>query len=122
MCGSEPVKGNINALWNAGSVGNNNITVVSDPLLSPLADTIDSLQWYTIPLLTKEQALHFDPAREIPVPKTHSGDYPAISMIAVPDRIRQFGTDLRAIVVFNNQMTPILNTGDIAIFEATGWE
>ena len=82
---------------------------------------MDTIRFYEIPLLTKEQVLHFDPDIEIPVPKAHLGEYPATTMIAVPDRIRVFGTDLRAIVVFNNQMTPILNTGDIAIFEATGW-
>ena len=31
---------------------------------------------FEIPLLTKEQVLHFDSAREIPDPKAHSGDYP----------------------------------------------
>jgi hypothetical protein len=121
---SEPVNGNINALWNAGTVGNHNITVLSDPKLPySLTETepMEIIRFYEIPLLTKEQALHFDPDIEIPAPKAHLGKYPAATMIAVQDHIRVFGTDLRAIVVFNNQMTPILNMGDIAIFEASGW-
>lgn len=118
---SKMIDGNINALWNAGSVGNNNITLVSEPKSHPLTESEVTLRFYEIPLITKEHALHFNPDIEIPTPQAHLGEYPAVTMIAVPDRIRAFGTDLRAIVVFNNQMTPILNMGDIAIFEATGW-
>ncbi|MDR0569186.1 MAG: helix-turn-helix domain-containing protein [Spirochaetaceae bacterium] len=118
------IEGNINALWNAGSVGYNNCTVVSPSKIPhPLTELDKSkrMQWYEIPLLTKKQAFHFDPNTEIPVPTAHSGEYPDITIISVPERIRVFGTDLRAIVVFNNQMSPVLNSGDIAIFEATGW-
>jgi transcriptional regulator with XRE-family HTH domain len=76
---------------------------------------------YEIPLLTKEEVYLFDPQKEIPEPNAHSGEYPEHIHIKVPYRIREFGTDLRAMVVFDNQMSPILNAGDIAIFEATGW-
>lgn len=47
--------------------------------------------------------MRFNPDREIPAPKSHLDEYPFVTIIAIPDRIRVFGTDLRAIVVFNNQ-------------------
>jgi phage repressor protein C with HTH and peptisase S24 domain len=76
---------------------------------------------YEIPLLTKEQVLHFDPAKEIPEPKSHSGDYPDYTLVPIPRRFQEYGTDLRAMVVFNSLMAPLLNQGEIAIFQATGW-
>jgi transcriptional regulator with XRE-family HTH domain len=76
---------------------------------------------FEIPLLTKEQALHFDPVQEIPCPKAYSGDYPDYTLVPIPFRFREYSTDLRAIVVFNGLMAPSLNPGDIAIFQATGF-
>ena len=76
---------------------------------------------FEIPLLTKEQALHFDPVREIPCPKAYSGDYPDYTLVPIPFLFREYSTDLRAIVVFNGLMAPALNPGDIAIFQATGF-
>jgi transcriptional regulator with XRE-family HTH domain len=76
---------------------------------------------FQIPLLTKEQAMQFDPQKEIPERKANSGDYPDISLIPVPLRVMEYSTDLRAIVVFDSRMAPVLKSGDIAIFEATGW-
>jgi hypothetical protein len=73
---------------------------------------------FKIPLLTKEQALHFNPHKEIPDPKANSGDYPDMSFVPVPWRVLQYSTDLRAITVFDSRMFPVLKSGDIAIFEA----
>jgi hypothetical protein len=39
----------------------------------------------------------------------------------IPLRLREYGTDLRAMIVFNSFMYPLLNAGDAAIFQATGW-
>ena len=36
-------------------------------------------------------------------------------------RLREYGTDLRAMVVFNSFISPLLRQGDMAIFQATGW-
>jgi hypothetical protein len=76
---------------------------------------------FEIPLLTKEEVFSFDPKKEIPEPNAHSEEYPDQIYIQVPARIREFGTDLRAMKVFNSQLSPLLNAGDIVIFEATGW-
>jgi transcriptional regulator with XRE-family HTH domain len=76
---------------------------------------------FEIPLLTKEQMLRFDPAKEIPNPRAYSGDYPDYTLAPIPFRFREYSTDLRAIVVFNGLMAPVLNPGDIAIFQATGF-
>jgi transcriptional regulator with XRE-family HTH domain len=81
----------------------------------------DSLTVFEIPLLTKEQVLHFDPQKEIPQPKAHSGEYPVHTRVPMPLRFKEYGTDLRAMVVFNSFMAPLLNAGDVAIFQATGW-
>lgn len=77
---------------------------------------------FEIPLLTKEQALVFEPAKEIPDPKANSGEYPDASYIHIPWRIMEYSTDLRAIEVFDSRMVPVMGGGDIAIFEATGWK
>jgi hypothetical protein len=76
---------------------------------------------FEIPLLTKEQVLYFDPDQEIPCPKAYSGNYPDYTLVPIPFRFREYSTDLRAIVVFNGLMVPILNPGDVAIFQATGF-
>lgn len=76
---------------------------------------------FEIPLLTREQVLHFDPGKEIPVPKAHSGEYPDYMLVPMPKRFVEYSTDLRAIVVFNSLMSPLLNPGEVAIFQATGW-
>jgi len=77
--------------------------------------------FFEIPLLTKQEALLFDAKKEIPNPVAHSGDYPHKVTIPVPLWLQEFSTDLRAITVFNSRMIPKLNPGDIAVFEATGW-
>jgi DNA-binding XRE family transcriptional regulator len=84
-------------------------------------ERLAGLSLYEIPLLTKEQVLRFDPAKEIPDPKAHSGSYPDYTLVPVPLRFREYGTDLRAMVVFNSLMSPLLNPGEVAIFQATGW-
>jgi phage repressor protein C with HTH and peptisase S24 domain len=76
---------------------------------------------FEIPLLTKEQVLHFDPASEIPDPKAHSGNYPDYTLVPMPRRFQDYSTDLRAMVVFNGLMVPLLAPGDVAVFQATGW-
>ncbi|MDR2807961.1 MAG: hypothetical protein LBB43_03025 [Spirochaetaceae bacterium] len=76
---------------------------------------------FEIPLLTKEQVFHFDPVREIPDPKAHSGSYPDYTLVPMPRRFQDYSTDLRAIVVFNGLMMPLLAPGDVAVFQATGW-
>jgi transcriptional regulator with XRE-family HTH domain len=78
---------------------------------------------FEIPLLTKEQLLSFDPEKEIPhgERKANSGDYPDMTYIPVPLRVMEYSTDLRAAVAFDSRMAPVIRSGDIAIFEATGW-
>jgi hypothetical protein len=76
---------------------------------------------FEIPLLTKEQVLHFDPGKEIPIPKAHSGEYPDYMLVPMPRRFVEYSTDLRAIVVFNSLMSPLLNPGDVAVFQVTSW-
>jgi len=78
---------------------------------------------FEIPLLTKEHLLSFDPEKEIPERerKANSGDYPDLTYIPVPMRVMEYSTDLRAAVAFDSRMAPIIRSGDIAIFEATGW-
>ncbi|MDR0638063.1 MAG: helix-turn-helix domain-containing protein [Spirochaetaceae bacterium] len=73
---------------------------------------------FKIPLLTRDQAMRFDPDKEIPERKAHSGDYPDLSLVPVPWRVMEYSTDLRAITVFDSRMFPVLKNGDIAIFEA----
>lgn len=79
------------------------------------------LSMFKIPLLTREQVFHFNPAKEITESKAHSGDYPDYTLVPIPMRLREYGTDLRAMVVFNSLMAPLLRQGDTAIFQATGW-
>ncbi|MDR1325566.1 MAG: hypothetical protein LBK00_05975 [Treponema sp.] len=74
---------------------------------------------FEIPLLTKEQVLHFDPAHEIPDPKAHSGSYLDYTLVPMPRRFQDYSTDLRAMAVFNSLMVPLLNPGDVAVFQAT---
>jgi len=83
----------------------------------------DGKDIFQIPLLTKEQLLSFDPDKEIPFAerKANSGDYPDLSYIPVPMRVMEYSTDLRAAVAFDSRMAPVIRSGDIAIFEATGW-
>ncbi len=79
----------------------------------PQADNV-----FKIPLLTKEQTMHFDIIRDT---KAHTGNYPETLIVPVSESIREYSTDLRAIRVFNNRMAPLLSAGNIAIFEASGW-
>ncbi|MDR2797357.1 MAG: hypothetical protein LBB80_03345 [Treponema sp.] len=100
-----------------GSVENfGNVNMITDPFqVNP-----NGLPLYTIPLLTKEQVFLFDLSKEIPTPKAYSGDYP-VMLVPIPIRFREYSTDLRAMIVFNGLMAPLLNAGDVAIFQATGW-
>jgi len=116
------------------------IVALPDELEASLADDGLNLDWlatgrgdmlinntgkniFKIPLLTKEQLLSFDPEKEIPdrERKANSGDYPDFSYIPVPMRVMEYSTDLRAAVAFDSRMAPVIRSGDIAIFEATGW-
>jgi transcriptional regulator with XRE-family HTH domain len=110
------------AINNAGghieNTGNPHVTVLSEP---GGFEGRNDLAFYRIPLLTKEQVLHFDPVKEISEPKAHSGDYPDYMVTPIPMRLREYGTDLRAMIVFNSLMAPLLRQGDMAIFQATGW-
>jgi hypothetical protein len=76
---------------------------------------------FRIPLLTKDQAMRFNFAQEIPCRKANSGEYPDISLVPIPRRVMEYSTDLRAIEVFDSRMFPVMRSGDIAIIEATGW-
>jgi hypothetical protein len=92
-----------------------------EPQMDRQAEQQTGFSIYEIPLLTKEQVLHFDPAKEIPEPKSHSGVYPDYTLVPIPRRFQEYSTDLRAMVIFNSLMAPLLNQGEIAIFQATGW-
>jgi transcriptional regulator with XRE-family HTH domain len=112
--------GFIEVAINAGHIENTcnpHVTVLSD---HGRTDGKDNLIFFRVPLLTKEQVFHFDPVKEIPNPKSHCGDYP--DMVApLPMRLREYSTDLRAMIVFNNLMAPLFNAGEVALFQATGW-
>jgi hypothetical protein len=116
------VNGVINAI---GNVKNNEVIISNHEPPSDYAkadiNIVKNICVFEIPLLTKEQVLHFDPDREILYPKTYSGNYPDYTLVPIPFRFREYSTDLRAIVVFNGLMAPILNPGDVAIFQATGF-
>jgi len=118
----------------------NGTVALPDELEASLADDGLNLDWlatgrgnmlinntgkniFEIPLLTKEQLLSFDPEKEIPQGerKANSGDYPDLSYIPVPMRVMEYSTDLRAAAAFDSRMAPVIRSGDIAIFEATGW-
>jgi DNA-binding XRE family transcriptional regulator len=108
---------------------NNRVTMYppKDTIVPVVPDTekvkqmAQTMTVFEIPLLTKEQVLHFDPAREIPDPKAHSGSYPDYTLVPIPRRFQDYSTDLRAMVVFNTLMVPLLAPGDVAVFQATGW-
>jgi hypothetical protein len=76
---------------------------------------------FEIPLLTREQVLQFDSGKEIPVPQAYSGEYPDYMLAPMPKRFVEYRTDLRAIVVFDSLMMPVLNPGEVGIFQSTGW-
>jgi len=78
---------------------------------------------FKIPLLTREDAMRFDPDTDIPFVsrKANSGEYPLTSMVTIPFRVMEYGTDLRAVAVFDSRMSPIMQNGDVAVIEATGW-
>lgn len=120
--GAGAVNGVINAI---GNVGNNEMIISHSepPSDYDKADPkrVKNISVFEIPLLTKEQVLHFDPDREISSPKAYSGNYPDYTLVPIPFRFREYSTDLRALVIFNGLMTPLLNPGDVAIFQATGW-
>jgi transcriptional regulator with XRE-family HTH domain len=76
---------------------------------------------FEIPLLTREEALSFEPSQAIPEPKANSGDQPDYDFVLAPERLLEYSTDLRAVEVFGSSMFPVFKSGDIAIIEATGW-
>jgi DNA-binding XRE family transcriptional regulator len=120
---SGPVNGSINTI---GKVSGNNAVTISSPeppILSVTTEAkmVRNMSVFEIPLLTKEQVLHFDAAREIPNPKAHSGEYPDYMLVPMPKRFVEYSSDLRAIVVFNGLMSPLLNPGDVAVFQVTSW-
>jgi DNA-binding XRE family transcriptional regulator len=120
---SGSVNGSINTI---GKVSGNNAVTISSPeppILSATTEAkmVRNMSVFEIPLLTKEQVLRFDPRKEIPVPKAHSGEYPDYMLIPMPRRFAEYSTDLRAMVVFNSIMSLLLNPGEVAIFQATGW-
>jgi transcriptional regulator with XRE-family HTH domain len=106
---------------------NNRVTMYPKEAVVPVPEPeeinqrVQAMTVFEIPLLTREQVLHFDPAREIPDPKAHSGDYPNYTLVPMPRRFQDYSTDLRAMVVFNGLMAPLLAPGDVAVFQATGW-
>ena len=106
-------------------VGINNRVTMYPPnettVPEPGTKEVQTMTVFEIPLLTKEQVLHFDPGHEIPDPKAHSGNYPDYTLVPMPRRFQDYSTDLRAMVVFNGSMVPLLAPGDIAVFQATGW-
>jgi hypothetical protein len=133
----------INANGSLQNVGNfGNITVVSRAEAyrkgeivppEPNAETASSVQGgteeavqksvlYAIPLLNKEDALALDPKQDkvglLPY-RVNLTDI--ITFVQVPVRIGEFGVDLRAIVVADNRMVPIMSCRDIAIFEVSDW-
>jgi transcriptional regulator with XRE-family HTH domain len=119
---------NKNGIINVGNVGDANEIVMQEEnhgtiLIhsSDIGEKTATRMVFEIPLLTKEQVLQFEPTKEIPSPNAYSGKYPDYTLVSIPWRLQEYGTDLRAIVVFNNMMTPILSPGNVAIFQATGW-
>jgi len=78
---------------------------------------------FKIPLLTKDDAMRFDPDKDIPsdTRKANSGEYPDTIMATIPPRVIEYSTDLRAMIVPDSRMAPIMRGGDVAIIEATGW-
>jgi hypothetical protein len=119
--------GNVNGIINTiGKFGDNNEVTISNPespIISVKSDgkMVRTMTVFEIPLLTREQVLHFDPGKEIPVHKAHSGEYPDYMLVPMPKRFVEYSTDLRAIVVFNGLMSPLLNPGEVAVFQVTGW-
>jgi transcriptional regulator with XRE-family HTH domain len=111
------------------------LSAIPDELEAELAEGGLNLHWlatgrgdmvlkdhvYRIPLLSREEAMEFNPNKEIPAPRANSGIYPEISLVPLPRRVLEYSTDLRAIVVFDSRMNPVMRSGDIAIIEATGW-
>jgi transcriptional regulator with XRE-family HTH domain len=116
------ISGTVGIVKNLGEIQNFTVTPpVPSTEEHEQEEQMAGLSLYEIPLLTREQVLRFDPSKEIPDPKAHSGDYPDYTLVHVPLRFREYGTDLRAMVVFNSLMSPLLNPGEVAIFQATGW-
>jgi transcriptional regulator with XRE-family HTH domain len=119
------IAGNVGVVKNLGEI--QNFTMMPpqmslDTREEPSIETeISGLSLFEIPLLSKEQVLRFDPAKEIPAPKAHSGEYPVRTLVPIPMRFQEYSTDLRAMVVFDVLMSPLLAPGDVAVFQATGW-
>lgn len=115
---------NVGVMKNLGEIQNFTMMPpqVPDTSEEPFIETeIRGVSLFEIPLLSKEQVLRFDPVKEIPAPKAHSGEYPVRTLVPVPMRFQEYSTDLRAMIVFNALMTPLLVPGDVVIFQATGW-
>jgi transcriptional regulator with XRE-family HTH domain len=119
------IAGNVGVLKNLGEIQNFTMMppqVSLDTKEAPSIETgISGVSLFEIPLLSKEQVLRFDPAKEISAPKAHSGEYPMRTLVPIPRRFQEYSTDLRAMVVFNSQMSPVLLAGEVVIFQATGW-
>jgi transcriptional regulator with XRE-family HTH domain len=119
------IAGNVGVMKNLGEIQNFAMMppqVSLDTRGEPSVETeISGVSLFEIPLLSKEQVLRFDPAKEIPTPKAHSGEYPVRTLVPMPRRFQDYCTDLRAMVVFDGSMAPLLAPGDVAVFQATGW-
>ena len=75
---------------------------------------------FRIPILSRETARDFEPIGWHES-KAHSGDFPDYMVVDVPLWLREYSSDLRAVMVFYDRMIPLLYSGDVAIIKATGW-
>lgn len=75
---------------------------------------------FRIPILSRETARDFEPIG-LHDSKAHSGDFPDYMVVDVPLWLREYSSDLRAVMVFYDRMIPLLYSGDVAIIKATGW-
>ncbi|MDR2418010.1 MAG: helix-turn-helix domain-containing protein [Treponema sp.] len=119
------VAGNVGVMKNLGEIQNftmmpSQVSLDTKEEPSIEAET-NGVSLFEIPLLSKEQVLRFDPTKEIPAPKAHSGEYPVRTVVPMPRRFQDYSTDLRAMAVFDVLMSPLLAPGDVAVFQATGW-
>jgi transcriptional regulator with XRE-family HTH domain len=109
---------NISGIGNVGNMGGiQHFTMLPEASSPPMSE----LSIFKIPLLSREDVFHFNPDKEIPHPMAHSGDFPDYTLVPMPRRFQEYSTDLRAMVVFNSFMSPLLHQGDTIIFQATGW-
>lgn len=106
-------------------VGNNNTQTIGHNNSVNIPPTPDrecfNIPLFEVPLIIREDVLKYNPKQEIPEPQAHNGCYPDKVLIPSPYWLKEFSTDLRAITIFDSRMAPVLNAGDVAIFEGTGY-